>query len=216
MSLCIAVLGIVSLAGCVADQRDRRVVQQMEKMVAPYGTGAIYLAGFNEHPLYEERRARNVGDMLVMTVPESAQTAKKSGQNPKGPPDAASADNPDNQDSSADIRKMRSEDGDEISFIPGDALVGKIPMTIMKVQGDGHLLVAGGKQVTDYDGYDRNVRITGEVDPANIRDGNAILSTQMTDVQLRVDEVRIHSDGTAINFSEGQNTFGNFFHSMQP
>lgn len=205
-------LVLVSLAGCVADQRDRRLVQPMEKAQAPYGNGSIFKAGFNEHPFFEDRRARNVGDMLVMTVPDSTVPPKKPASAQAAPQDP-NADNSAAQDGQT---SMRSDDGEEISFIPPDALVGKIPMTVMKVLDDGKFLVAGGKQVVDYDGYDRYVRITGLVDPAYIKDGNNVLSTQMTDVKMRVDEVRIHSDGTAIDFSEGQNTFGNSFHSMQP
>ena len=58
------------LAGCVAEQRDRRIVIAPEKTVSIYDNGAIFKAGFNERPLYEERRPRNVGDGLIMTVAE--------------------------------------------------------------------------------------------------------------------------------------------------
>ncbi len=207
---------LLALAGCVADQRDRRLAQPMEKAIAPYGTGSIFKAGFNEHPFYEDRRTRNVGDILVMTVPDSVLPPKPPAPASKAPADPNADPNADTSGSQDNQTSIRSDDGEQISFIPPEALVGKIPLTVMKVLDDGKLLVAGGKQVVDYDGYDRYVRITGEVDPANIKDGNSVLSTAMTDVRMRVDEVRIHSDGTAINFSEGQNTFGGFFHSMQP
>ena len=61
---------LILLSGCVA-AHDRRLVKQMEKMVAPYDNGSIFKAGFNERPLFEERRARNVGDGLIMNVPET-------------------------------------------------------------------------------------------------------------------------------------------------
>lgn len=196
------------LGGCVADQRDRRLVKGMDKAQPPYDSGAIYKTGFNDRPLFEDRRARNVGDMLVMTVPESALPPKSKAEPQKN------ADGTESEDPERNSRLKMTEEGDIIGFLTSDALVGTIPVTVMKVLDNGHLLVAGGKRVQEAD-EDRYVRISGEVDPMFIKDGNSIQSTQLTDVQIQVDELRIYADGTATRFSEGRSTFGNFFHSMR-
>jgi len=198
LKLCMIILALVFFSGCMADRNDRRLVKPMERMQQPYDNGAIYQAGFNERPLYEEKRARNVGDSLTMTVaaiPPPKKPEKKEGEE---------------EDSRRDRRKERDE---ELSNIASDALVGNITMVVMEVLDNGHLFVSGGKQVTVYE-EDKYVRITGVVDPNNITGGNMVASTLVSDVQLQVDEVRIYSDRTATNFSEGQSTFGNNFQSM--
>jgi flagellar basal body L-ring protein FlgH len=75
--LSVLLLILTLLPGCVADQRDRRMVKPLEKAIAPYDNGAIFKVGFNERPLFEDRRARNVGDGLIMTVAESADAIAK-------------------------------------------------------------------------------------------------------------------------------------------
>jgi flagellar L-ring protein precursor FlgH len=190
---------LIVLSGCVADARDKRVVNPMEKMSSPYDNGTIFKAGFNERPLFEERRPRNVGDGLIMTVaavPPVKKPERKEGISEED-----------------ERREKRRERDEELSNIAADALVGNISMIVMEVLDNGFLLVAGGKQAT-VDEEDKFVRITGVVDPRNLTGGNMIQSTQVGDVRIQVDEVRIYSDRTATNFSEGQSIFGNNFQSM--
>lgn len=195
-----AVLVVVALmlfSGCVAD-RDRRMVKPPEKMAAPFDNGSIFKPGFNERPLFEERRTRNVGDGLIMTV--AAQPAKKIEKKEGG--------------SEEDERRARRKERDEeLSNIAADALVGNISMIVMEIMDNGYLYVAGGKQAT-VDDEDKYVRVSGVVDPRNITGGNTVSSALVTDVRIQVDDVRIYSDGTASSFSEGQSTFGNNFQSM--
>ncbi len=197
---------VTLLSACMDGQGERRLVKPVEKMIAPYDNGSIFKVGFNERPLYEDRRARNVGDHLIMTVPESAIPVKK--------PVAVAA----GEDAEREARrnKRRGNDHEEdLSFISNDALVGTIPMTVINIMDNGHLYVAGGKMVM-VDEQDKYVRITGVVDPVYITGGNAVLSTLMSDVNIQVDDVRIHSDGAASHFTEGQSTFSPFFQSMRP
>lgn len=193
------VVTLIMLSGCMADGRDKRLVNGMEKMVAPYDNGAIFKAGFNERPLFEERRPRNVGEAVIMTVaavPQLKKPEKKEGIS-----------------EAEERRERRKERDEELSNIAADVLVGNISMIVMEVMDNGFLLVAGGKQAI-VDDEDKFVRITGVVDPRNLTGGNMIESTQVEDVRIQVDEVRIHSDRTATNFSEGQSIFGNNFRSM--
>jgi len=197
----VIIVSLTLLSGCVAEQRERRLAKPLEKMASPYDNGTIFKAGFNERPLFEERRPRNVGDSLVMVVADVTPPAKKA---------ESKEAKPEEEETSRDRRRARDE---ELSNIAGDALVGNISMTVMEVMDNGYLLVAGGKQVK-VDDEDKYVRITGVVDPRNITGGNTVQATLVSDVRIQVDDVRIHSDGTASNFSEGQNTFGGNFQSM--
>jgi flagellar L-ring protein FlgH len=215
------------LPGCVADQRDRRMVRPLQKAVAPYDNGAIFKAGFNEHPLFEDRRARNVGDGLIMTVTESADAAARKAAASKAAADAKIAAAKNSPDSNADNtgdgqgtdntdRNRRLDDnGDEfITNLDSSALVGNIPMTVMEVLENGNLFVSGGKMAT-VDDVDQYVRITGIVDPVNITAGNVVASTMVSDAHVNVDVMRIYTDGTAIKFTEGHAIFGELFQSVR-
>ncbi len=180
------------------------MAKPMEKMVAPYDNGTIFKAGFNERPLFEERRARNVGDVLIMTIAAAPELIKK--------PVAKGADAEKDAEKD-DKRKKRRERDEELSHIAKDALVGNIAMIVMEVLDNGHLLVAGSRQVIVYE-EDKNVRITGVVNPHNISGGNTVQSTLVSDVRILVDDVRVYADRTATRFSEGQNTFGSNFQSL--
>lgn len=207
LKLSVAVLALIMLAGCTADN-NRRFVQPLEKIVSPYDNGTIYKAGFNERPLFEEKRARNVGDGLIMNVAEASPAAKKTTAKDK----AANGDS--ESGSEKPSRKKNTDREENMINIASDALVGTITMTVIEVLENGNLFVAGGKQVI-VDEEDKFVRISGVVDPGNITGGNMIQSTSVADVRIQVDDVHVHSDATAIDYSLGQYTFGNFFQSMQ-
>ena len=192
------IVALMLFSGCVAD-RDRRMVKPLEKMASPFDNGSIFKPGFNDRPLYEERRARNVGDGLIMTV-AAAPAAKK-------------AEVVEGRSEEEERRARRKERDEELSNIAADALVGNISMIVMEIMDNGYLYVSGGKQAT-VDDEDKYVRVTGVVDPRDLSGGNTVSSTMVSDVRIQVDDVRIYSDGTASSFSEGQSTFGNNFQSM--
>ncbi len=196
--ICCCILVMILLSGCVSEQRERRLAKPQEKLMAPYDNGTIFKAGFNERPLFEERRPRNVGDGLIMTVAEIP------------PPKKAEKKSGEGEETDRDRRRERDE---ELSNIAADALVGDMRMTVMEVLDNGYLLVAGGKQVK-VDEDNLFIRVTGVVDPRNISGENMVSSILVSDVRIQVDDIRVHSDGTAINFSDGQGTFGNNFQSL--
>lgn len=194
----VIIVALILFSGCMAD-RERRMVKPLEKMAAPFDNGSIFKPGFNDRPLFEERRARNVGDALIMTV-AAAPPAKK-------------AEKVEGRSAEDERRARRREHDEELSNIAADALVGNMSMVVMEIMDNGYLYVAGGKQAI-VDEHDRYVRVTGVVDPRDLGGGNMVSSTLVSDVRIQVDDVRIYSDGTASRFSEGQSTFGNNFQSM--
>jgi flagellar L-ring protein precursor FlgH len=224
--LSVLLLILTLLPGCVADQRDRRMVKPLEKAIAPYDNGAIFKVGFNERPLFEDRRARNVGDGLIMTVAESADAiakkeaakkaavdAKKGADKNRGDRNADSGSDAESADRGGQGRRL-DDNGDEfITNLDSSALLGNIPLTVMEVLENGNLFVSGGKMVT-VDDVDQYVRISGVVDPANITGGNMVSSTMISDAKINVDDLRIYTDGTAIKFTEGHAIFGELFQSV--
>jgi flagellar L-ring protein FlgH len=202
----ITLAAVFILSACVADRNDKRLVNPMEKMSSIYDNGSIFKPGFNERPLFEEKRARNVGDGLIMNIAEIP-AAKKPDKKEKKE-DAESTDGEERQ------RTRKDTVDEDLSNVASDALVGTITLTVMEVMDNGHLFVAGGKQVSAAEG-DKYVRITGIVDPNNITGGNIVQSTQVSEVRLQLDDVRIYADRTATRVSEGQSIFGGLFQSMR-
>ena len=212
LKICALAFTLVLLTACVADHSDRRL-QAGEKITVPYENGAIFKAGYNERPLFEERRARNVGDGIIMNVVEIMPPDKKLASKDK----KAKQDGGDGSDGSArDERRSRSEeDGGDLTNIDHEALLGPVAMTVIDVLDNGNLLVTGGRQVT-VDEEEKYLRVTGVVDPANLVGGNTIQSTQMTEVRIQIDHVRLRADGTTSNVNEGNSVFGNYFQSIRP
>ena len=195
----VIIVALILFSGCVVE-RERRMVKPLEKMAAPFDNGSIFKPGFNDRPLFEERRARNVGDTLIMTV-AAAPPAKK-------------AETVEDRSAEDERRARRREQDEELSNIAADALVGNISMVVMDIMDNGYLYVVGGRQAIVGE-RDRYVRISGVVDPRDLDGGNNMVpSTLVSDVRIQVDDVRIYSDGTASRFSEGQSTFGHNFQSM--
>jgi flagellar L-ring protein precursor FlgH len=199
-------LAMLLLSACVADNNAKKLVAPMEKMASIYDNGTIFKPGFNERPLFEERRARNVGDGLIMNV---AEVPKKKVADKVVDPKA----DPEVEARNAE-RERRRREAEELINIANDALVGNVTMTVMEVLENGNLFVAGGRQVV-VDGQDKYINVTGVVDPNNITNGNIVQSTQVSEVRIQVDDVRIRPDRTATRFSEGQSVFNGLFQSMR-
>ncbi|MFP5406786.1 MAG: flagellar basal body L-ring protein FlgH, partial [Gammaproteobacteria bacterium] len=90
-----------------------------------------------------------------------------------------------------------------------NAFTGSITVTVVELLGNGNLLVSGEKQV----GINQNVevlRFSGVVDPASIRPGNVVSSTQVGDARL---EVRGRGD---IDRSQTTGWLSRFFLSFLP
>jgi len=195
---------LIILSGCSAEN-NKKLITPMARVAPIYDNGAIYKPGFNERPLFEERRARNVGDGLIMNVADATPAVKKPANKDKDGGDSAETSS----------ETIRTDEMDfDLSNIPSDALVGTLIMTVMEVMENGSLYVVGGKQMIVDHEY-KYVRISGMVDPNNITGGNIIQSTQVSEVRIQVDDVRIRADRTAIRVSEGQNVLGGLFQSLK-
>ena len=204
---CVLLAMLLLLSACVADHSDRRL-QTNARIAVPYESGSIFKAGLNERPLFEERRARNIGDGIIMNVVEVAPGKKPDAKDKNA--DSANADGESRRD-----RRRSEEDGGDLTNITSEALQGPVAMTVIDVLDNGDSLVTGGRQVT-VDEEDEYLRVTGVVDPANLVGGNTIQSTQVSEVKIQIDHVRVRADGTSSNVNEGNSVFGNYFQSVRP
>ena len=150
--------------------------------------GAIFQSS-QYRPLFEDHRARLVGDTLTVRIVEkvsasqkSASTIDKSGAISAGitalpgiAPNsfgrAAAAGNSSNSFEG----KGSTENSNDFS--------GTITATVTGVLPNGHLLIAGEKQI----GVNHNVdvlRFSGQVDPRAIQPGNSVPSAQIANVRI--------------------------------
>jgi flagellar L-ring protein FlgH len=187
-------LGASALSGCMATTPTVDVLapSQVRPSVAvavPVNNGSLFQAA-SYRPLYEIPRARQVGDLLTITITENV-TAK--------------------QESTSSIEKTGSVNT-SISALPlvknaeqlakldatGSAsnvfdgkgstesthnFSGTITSTVIEVLPNGHLIIAGEKQI----GVNRNVevlRFSGQVDPVSIQPGNTVASSAIANVRV--------------------------------
>jgi flagellar L-ring protein precursor FlgH len=150
--------------------------------------GAIFQAA-QYRPLFEDHRARLVGDTLTVQIVEKVTASQKStskidktgeisagvtalpGINPNSFGRASAAGN----SSNAFEGKGSTENSNDFS--------GTITATVTGVLPNGHLLIAGEKQI----GVNHNVdvlRFSGQVDPRAIQPGNTVPSAQIANVRI--------------------------------
>ncbi|MBL8328434.1 MAG: flagellar basal body L-ring protein FlgH [Rubrivivax sp.] len=195
LRLALAVAAGAGLGGCVSYLAPPRVeVGATEApMPAPVllpapSNGAIYQAG-QYRPLFEDHRARLVGDSLTVSIVEkvSATQSSKSTIDKGGSIDASVSALP-GISSKAFARATAS--GTSSNTFEGKGATentndfsGTITVLVTGVLPNGHLLVAGEKQI----GVNQNVdvlRFSGQVDPRNIGAANTVASTAIANVRL--------------------------------
>ncbi|HEX6707707.1 MAG TPA: flagellar basal body L-ring protein FlgH [Albitalea sp.] len=150
--------------------------------------GAIFQAG-QYRPLFEDHRARLVGDTVTVQIVEkvsasqkSSSTVDKTGKVSAGisalpgiAPNSFGRATAAGNSSNTFEGKGSTENTNDFS--------GTITATVTGVLANGHLLIAGEKQI----GVNHNVdvlRFSGQVDPRAIQPGNTVPSAQIANVRI--------------------------------
>ena len=188
-------LALVSmLAACVPSTNIKQPLTALPPpQTAPVmaGNGAIYQAGVNERPMFEDRRARNVGDVLTVNIVETTSASGKSGHNDDNsgsialstPTITAGAtagviQNPVGVESNSAVKSAAKSDSSG-----SNTFSGSITVTVTEVLANGNLRVAGEKQVA-IKLAEEYVRFSGVVNPSTISGSNTVQSTQVADVHV--------------------------------
>ena len=189
----IAVAGLALLAGC-STVPSTNVHQPMTARPQPLpdghaANGAIYQAGSARLALFEDRRARNIGDTLTILIQENTNASKKSASNASRT-GKASASVPtifglpgkSVQGTALDASSSNtfSGKGDSAS---NNLFTGTITVTVIEVLANGNLLVSGEKQVAIDQGSEF-IRFSGVVNPTNITGSNTVASTNVADARI--------------------------------
>lgn len=183
----------ILLAGCVTTTPSTAIHQPMtvrpeaRTAVAP-ANGSIYNIA-TARPLFEDRRARLVGDTLTINIAEKTAAAKKSDTKADrthdtslGIPTIAGLPLKTFQGAtlaanSSTAFEGKGENSSENNF------TGTLTVTVIEVYPNGNLLVSGEKQIGLKEG-EEFIRFSGVVNPITITASNTVASTQVADARI--------------------------------
>lgn len=177
-------------------------------------TGAIFRSGAYR-PMFEDRRARFVGDILTMTISErtSASKAAANSGSKTGSSDSSISGLFNSTRALAGRFNVSAESENEFeekgATSSSNSFSGTIGVTVVEVLPNGYLVVAGEKQVA-LDKGTEFIRFSGVVNPDQITSGNNILSSQVADARV---EYRTNSH---IDKAEIMGILTRFFLSVIP
>lgn len=214
------ILGLSAvLAGCVTTTPPTAVHQPMTARpearpdIAPV-RGAIFNVA-SARPLFEDRRARFVGDTLTINIVEKVQASKKSD---------TKAERSHEMDVSLPTipgLPLRGTTGTALEASSGNKFSGKgenassnnftgtITVTVIEVYPNGNLLVSGEKQIGLKEG-EEFIRFSGVVNPNYITSGNTVQSIQVADARIE------YKANGFIDTAQVMGWLGRFFLTFMP
>jgi flagellar L-ring protein FlgH len=202
-------MAVLPLAGCISLYPRVEVAETTAVTppppVQPLATnGAIFQAG-SYRPLFEDHRARLIGDTLTVQIVEKVSASQKSTSSidkagelsgsvtalPGIRPSAFARASAAGSSSNTFAGKGATESSNDFA--------GTITVVVREVLPNGHLLIAGEKQI----GVNANVdvlRFSGQVDPKSIQAGNSVLSVQIANVRVEQRGRGAQADAQAVGW----------------
>ena len=215
-------LALLALAGCVVPPsstiKTPLTARPSDREAQVPHNGAIFQAGKFEHPLFEDRHPRNVGDILTIAIAETI-TANQSDSNSTTNAGSMNAGTPTiatNTTLLSPLTASSSSKGslsNKSAYAGSNTFTGTITVTVIEVLPNGNLLVGGEKQMAlnENNGY---IRLSGVVDPATITlsptTGYTVQSTQVADAHID------YKDVDSVDSSQIMSMLGRAFHSFLP
>lgn len=182
------------LCGCIAATPPTAVHQPMTVrppavVQATVANGSIYQAAPSYRPLFEDRRARGVGDILTVNIVENTNADKKASSTAN-----RSSENNFSVSSLAGLpgksllgANLGASSGFEFSgdgqSSSNNVFTGTITVTVTEVLPNGNLVVSGEKQVGIGQGSEF-IRFSGVVNPVTISGANSVNSVQVADARV--------------------------------
>ena len=215
--MCVVMLVLVGCANIPSTDIHQPMTARAPDIKVGVDNGGIFQAGQNERPLYEGKRARNVGDTLTIIISETTLAAGKSS-------------------SGAEHIGRISVQTPSITQIPGANLImnsigvagssngslanksnnagdniftGTVTVTVVEALTNGNLLVSGEKQVA-INQANEYIRFSGVVNPYTITGSNTVQSTQVADAHIE------YKDANHIDMSVVMSMLGRVFMSVLP
>ena len=165
-------------------------VQQIAPAAAParVATGSLFQSA-SYRPAFEDRRARMVGDTVTIQIVENVTASQKSSStaNRTTAMDAGVTAFPFASATLLPKLSVGTTSANDFSGVgatsSANTFSGSITATVVDVLPNGHLVVAGEKQI----GVNQNVdilRFSGTVDPRVVQPGSIVSSTQVANARI--------------------------------
>jgi flagellar L-ring protein precursor FlgH len=182
------------LLACSMLQQTTSVHQPMTARPAPNrpgetnNSGAIFSTA--SRPLFEDRRARYMGDTLTINLVEKNSASKASNASTSRASTVAVGAPVITGLLGKSLATKISATADDTETFAGkggaaanNAFTGTVTVTVIEVYPNGNLLVSGEKQVAINQGQEF-IRFSGVVNPAYVTGSNTVQSTQVADARL--------------------------------
>jgi flagellar L-ring protein precursor FlgH len=205
---------LLLLAGCATTPssivKAPTAVRPMLVEAGQPSEGAIYSTA-SYRPMFEDRRARHIGDILTISIVEKT-AANKSGAstgNKSGSVNMAIPGPLQGRLGASLATSNSSKFADADTQTASNAFTGTIGVTVSEVLPNGNLIVVGEKQVAMDKGVEF-IRFSGMVNPDTIQPGNTVSSTLVADARV---EYRTSSQ---IDRAEMGSMLSRYFQSLLP
>jgi flagellar L-ring protein precursor FlgH len=184
------------------------------RLAAGPSNGAIFNIA-SSRPLFEDRRARFIGDTLTINIQETVQASKK------GTTTAERSDKVEVSVPTVVGLPFKSVQGTALSASDSNkfsgkgensssnAFTGTITVTVIEVYPNGNLLVSGEKQIGLKEG-EEFVRFSGVVNPNSITSANTVPSTQIADARIE------YKANGFLDSAQAMGWLGKFFLTVLP
>ena len=177
-------------------------------------SGSIYQAGVSR-TLFEDRRARYVGDTMTIAIAETTSASTKSNTKASrstsisaSAPTITGLPGKSFQGMALSASGSNSLDG-KGEAAANNVFTGTITVTVIEVLPNGNLLVSGEKQVSIGAGIEY-IRLSGIVNPYFINSANTISSTNVADARIEYKESGVISEAQIMGW------LARFFLSVLP
>ena len=195
----LGILTVFLLLGCA--QLPKKPLVEGETSIEPMlpvignSTGSIYQSSqptsFGYQPMFEDRRPRNIGDVLTIVLQENVSASKSSSINAgrNGSTDLSVKAVPQFLDGLIGRGKVDTDISGANDFKGSgganakNTFSGTITVTVQDVMVNGNLKVIGEKQIAINQGTEF-IRFSGVVNPRTISGNNTVISTQVADVRI--------------------------------
>ena len=209
---------LLGLAGCGTTPstivEHPTTARPQAQATPPAGNGAIYQATAYR-PLFEDRRARHVGDVLTIVINEKTQAGKQASSNASKNSEvdssiSAVAGLPLKMFQGVGLNAEAATSYDDKSALnSSNTFSGSVTVTVIEVLPNGNLIVAGEKQIA-LDKGTEYVRLSGVVQPDTIQAGNTVSSAKVADARIE------YRTSAKFDTAEVMGWLGRFFLSFIP
>lgn len=195
----VSLVSILLLSACA--QLPRKPLVEGKTSVDPQMPNVVNASGsifqtvqpgvYGYQPMFEDRRPRNVGDVLTIILQENVSASKSSSVNAgrNGSVNLSAKTVPGFMDGLIGRGKVDAElsGGNDFKGSGGanakNTFSGTITVTVNEVLINGNLRVIGEKQIAINQGTEF-IRFSGIVNPGTISGSNTVISTQVADARI--------------------------------